>query len=338
MKTVRFAVVGCGNIGSRHLAVLDAEENARIAGFCDADPARRARYSELYVDTPVFESLDDLLRGCDADVINICTPHHLHAEQALRVIAAGKHVLVEKPMALRVEDADRMIAAARDAGVMLMVMKQNRYNLPVVLTKNALDGNHFGRLLMAQCNVVWNRYDGYYNQSPWLGRKGLEGGALFTQVSHFIDLLGWLCGEIVDAGGHIETKNHQIEIEDCGSAWLRFENGVLGSLFWTTCAYNRNYEGSITLLGERGIAKIGGEYLNRIEHWDVEGAPLADNVEWVDRPNSYGKYQGSSSNHDKVIRDVIRAVNREECGVVSGEEGRRTVRAIEMIYDRCTRG
>ncbi len=320
------------------MAVIEAQEGSRLVALCDIDPAKRSKYSELYNDVLAFESIDDLLSECDADVINICTPHYLHVEQTLTAIAAKRHVLVEKPMALRVEDADRMIQAARDAEVLLMVVKQNRHNLPVMLTKNALDKSHFGRLLMAQCNVVWNRYDGYYSQSPWLGRKALEGGALFTQVSHFIDLLGWLCGDIVDAGGHIETKNHQIETEDCGSAWLRFENGVIGSLFWTTCAYNRNYEGSITLLGERGIVKIGGQYLNRIEHWDVEGAPLSDGIEWVDRPNSYGKYQGSSSNHDKVIREVVRAVNRELCSVVSGEEGRRTVKAIEMIYDKCTRG
>ena len=338
MHAVTFAVVGCGNIGSRHLAVVEAQDGARIVGLCDTDSAKRSKYTDLYDGVPGFASIEELLEGCDADVISICTPHFLHAEQTLKAVAAKRHVLVEKPMALRVEDADRMIRAAREAGVLLMVVKQNRHNVPVALTKKALDAGHFGRLLMVQCNVVWNRYDGYYNQSPWLGRTDLEGGALFTQVSHFIDLLGWLCGDIVDAGGRVETKNHHIEIEDCGSAWLQFNNGVLGSLFWTTCAYNRNYEGSITLLGERGIVKIGGQYLNRIEHWDVQGAPLPDGVEWADRPNSYGKYQGSSSNHDKVIHDVIRAVNREQCSVVSGEDGRRTVQAIEMIYHKCARG
>lgn len=338
MNLVKFAVVGCGNIGSRHLAVIEAQEGARVVGICDTDPTKREKYGPLYDNVTTYASIDDLLRESEADVVNICTPHNLHAEQALKVIAAGKHVLVEKPMALSVVDTDRMIEAARAAGVLLMVVKQNRYNLPVVLTKSALEAGHFGRLLMAQCNVVWNRYDGYYRQSPWLGRRKDEGGALFTQVSHFIDLLTWMCGDVVDAGGLIETKAHSIEIEDCGSAWLRFESGTIGSLFWTTCAYNKNFEGSITLLGERGIVKMGGQYLNRIEHWDVEGSPLPEGVEWVDRPNAYGKYQGSSSNHDKVIRDVIRAVNREECGVVSGEDGRRTVKAIEMIYENCVRG
>jgi len=337
MKPVSFAVVGCGNIGSRHLAVLEAQPHATLAGLCDVDPARCEKYSALYDETPAFGSLDELLAGSDAQVINICTPHYLHAEHALKVIAAGRHVLVEKPMALASADAERMIDAARAAGVLLMVVKQNRYNVPVTFTRAALEAGRFGRILMAQCNVAWNRYDGYYAQSPWLGRTAYEGGALYTQVSHFLDLLIWTCGDIVDAGGRIETKNHTIEIEDCGAAWVRYGGGALGSLFWTTCAYNRNFEGSITLVGERGLVKIGGQYLNRIEHWDVEGFPLPEGIEWVDRPNAYGKYQGSSSNHDKVIADVIRRVNREDVRVVQGEEGLKTVRAIERIYERCER-
>lgn len=338
MNQVRFAVVGCGNIGSRHLAILDAQPGATLAGYCDTDPARREKYASLYENIPVFASIDELLDRCDASVINVCTPHYLHAEHALKAIDAGRNVLVEKPMALRSQDAARMINAAAQAGVLLMVVKQNRYNVPVALTREALDAGRFGRILMAQCNVVWNRYAGYYTQSPWLGRREFEGGALYTQVSHFLDLLIWICGDVIDADCRIDTKNHAIEIEDCGTASLRFASGTMGSLFWTTCAYNHNFEGSITLVGERGIVKIGGQYLNRIEHWDVEGFPLREGTEWVDRPNSYGNYQGSSSNHDKVIQDVIRRVNREDVRVVSGEEGIRTVQAIELIYAKCGSG
>jgi UDP-N-acetyl-2-amino-2-deoxyglucuronate dehydrogenase len=335
-KPVRFAVVGCGNIGTRHLAVLDAEERAEVVAFCDTDPTKLEKLADLYEGVAGYRSLDQMLEACDADVVTVCTPHYLHAEHALKVIATGRHVLVEKPMALTVDEADRMISAAGNARVLLMVVKQNRHNLPVAFTREALDSGRLGRILMVQCNVAWNRYEGYYRQSPWLGRTEYEGGALFTQVSHFMDLMIWMCGDVVDAGGQIETKNHQIDIEDCGTAWLRFANGAMGSLLWTTCAYNRNFEGSITLFGERGVVKIGGAYLNRIEHWDVEGFPLPEGIEWVDKPNSYGKYQGSSSNHDKVMRDVIRRVNREDFRVVSGEDGRRTVRAIQLIYGRCT--
>jgi predicted dehydrogenase len=317
------------------MAILSAQPGATLAGFCDADPGKREKFASLYEGTPVYATIEEMLELCDATVINVCTPHYLHARHSLAAIAAGRNVLVEKPMALRSQDASMMISAAAKANVLLMVVKQNRHNVPVVLTREAVEAGRFGRILMAQCNVAWNRYAGYYSQSPWLGRREFEGGALYTQVSHFLDLLIWICGDVIDAGCRIETKNHAIEIEDCGTAWLQFASGTMGSLFWTTCAYNRNFEGSITLIGERGIVKIGGQYLNRIEHWDVEGFPLREGTEWVDRPNAYGKYQGSSSNHDKVIQDVIRRVNREDVRVVSGEDGIRTVQAIELIYGKC---
>lgn len=335
MSRLPFAVVGCGNIGSRHLAILDAHAGASIGAFCDTDPAKLERLRRTYHAAPAFGSIDDLLKGCDAPVVSVCTPHFLHAEHAVRAIEAGRHVLVEKPMAIRSADAERMIGAASAAGVLLMVVKQNRYNVPVTFTRAALVEGRMGRILMAQCNVVWNRNDTYYRQSPWLGRRTFEGGALYTQVSHFLDLLICLCGDVVDAGGRIETKNHEIEVEDCGTAWLRFASGAMGSLLWTTCAYDRNHEGSITLIAERGIVKIGGQYLNRIEHWNVDNFPLPGDIDWVDRPNVYANYQGSSSNHDKVIDDVVRRVNHEDVETVSGEEGLRTVKAIELIYERC---
>jgi predicted dehydrogenase len=335
---VRFAVVGCGNVGSRHLAVIQAQDGAEVTGLCDVDPTKREKFAALYDGVEPYDSIDDLLQHCEADVVCVCTPHYLHGQHAVQATRAGRHVLVEKPMALRAKECDEMIEAAGRAGTLLMVVKQNRYNLPVALTREAIDRGRLGRILMAQCNVIWNRWDGYYQQSPWLGRKALEGGALFTQVSHFVDLLIWLVGEIVDAGGRIETKNHRIEIEDCGTAWLRFAGGAMGSLLWTTCAYHENVEGSLTLVGERGVVRIGGRYLNKIEHWDVEGFPLPAGIEWVDRPNTYGTYQGSSSNHDKVIRDVVRRVKHEDFRIVSGEEARKTVQAIELIYARCSAG
>ena len=337
MDNTRFAVVGIGNIGSRHLAAIESLDGACIAGICDIDPTKRERYSQLYREIPCYDSLEGLLSHCDADVVNVCTPHYLHARHALQIIASGRHVLVEKPMALKTRDADEMIEAAEHAQLLLMVVKQNRYNLPVTLVREAIEQGRLGRILMAQCNVVWNRSNEYYLNSPWLGRKEFEGGALYTQVSHFIDLLILMCGAVEDAGGRIETKGHAIEIEDCGAAWLRFDTGTLGSLFWTTCAPGKNFEGSILLVAEHGIVKIGGQYLNRIEHWDVDGHPLPSGIEWVDQPNVYSKYQGSSSNHDKVFRDVVLRLKQQDFRVVSGQEGRRTVKAIELVYDRCQR-
>lgn len=332
-KVLRFAVVGLGNIGSRHLAVLDAQTEAMIAGICDINRDLCLKYSKLYENVPYFESYNELLGKVEADVINICTPHGLHSPMAISAAQCGRHVLVEKPMALTAMECEKMIQAADIHKVRLMVVKQNRYNVPIGLAKEALDSARLGEIFMVQCNVLWNRHDGYYRDSTWRGKKALEGGALYTQASHFLDLMIWWFGDVVSAKTELATKNHAIEIEDCGMSQLLFSSGVMGTLTWTTCVYNKNYEGSITIIGEKGIVKIGGQYLNKIEHWDVQSYPLPDDVQFIDKPNAYGKYQGTSSNHDKVMCDVLNDLLRNRHSVVAGDEGIRTIRAIEMIYE-----
>ncbi len=336
-EKIKFAIVGCGSIGSRHIAVVDAEERAEIVALCDIDEARVKKISEEYGNIPYFTSYDHMLSHCDADVINICTPHGLHAEMAIRAAYSKKNILVEKPMALNVEDCHSMIEAANANKVKLMVVKQNRYNIPIALTKEALDSLFLGRVFMVQCNILWNRHQGYYNDSNWRGSLALEGGALHTQVSHFIDLLIWWFGDVTDAKTDVATKNHNIEIEDCGQTILRFKSGTLGTIVWTTCVYNKNYEGSITIIGENGTIKIGGQYLNKIEFWDVKSYPLPESIEFTDKPNTYGKYQGTSSNHDKVVHDVVAELLNERHNVVEGDEGMKTIEAIEMIYKNASR-
>jgi UDP-N-acetyl-2-amino-2-deoxyglucuronate dehydrogenase len=328
---VTFAVVGCGNIGSRHLAVIAAESRARLVAVCEIDDARRRKQASLY-DVPAYADYSEMLGSVTPDVVSICTPHGLHAAMAIEAAAAGRHVLVEKPMALTTRDSQDMITAAERHGVRLMVVKQNRFNVPIALTQRALRDGRLGRVFMVHVNVLWNRMDSYYAESAWRGRRNLEGGALYTQVSHFIDLLIWWFGGVEEANCVLATRNHPIEIEDCGTAQLRFASGVLGSLVWTTCVYNQNYEGSITIVGEHGTIKIGGQYLNKIEHWDVRAYPLPDDLAFVDRPNNYGQYQGTSSNHDQVVANVVRRLLNERSQVVEGDEGLKTIEAIELIY------
>ncbi|MFN6341956.1 MAG: Gfo/Idh/MocA family protein [Bacteroidota bacterium] len=337
MRKIRFAIVGCGSIGSRHIAVTDAENNAEIVALCDIDEAKVASLSALYGNIPYFTDYDKMLTQCDADVINICTPHGLHAEMAIKAAEAGKNILVEKPMALNVADCHRMIEAAQRNHVKLMVVKQNRYNIPIALTKKALESGALGKIFMVQCHVLWNRHQGYYNESNWRGSLALEGGALHTQVSHFIDLMIWWFGDVTHAKTDIATFNHAIEIEDCGQTLLTFKSGTLGTIVWTTCVYNKNYEGSITIIGENGTIKIGGQYLNKIEFWDVKSFPLPEDIEFTDKPNAYGKYQGTSSNHDKVVHDVVAELLNERHNVVEGDEGMKTIEAIELIYNSATR-
>ena len=333
MKKLKFAVIGLGNIGKRHVAVIDAEPMAELVSICDIDKIKCNDITELYGDIPSFTDYKKMLSQTKADIVNIASPHGLHAEMSIEALRAGKHVLVEKPMALNHKDCEKMIEVSKKTGKKLFVVKQNRFNTPIKLTKQALDDNRLGKIFMVQCNVMWNRHQDYYKKSEWRGIKELEGGALHTQVSHFLDLMIWWFGDIIEAKTLIDTLNHDIEIEDVGVSTLKFQSGVLGSLFWTTNVYNKNYEGSITIIGKKGTIKIGGKYLNKIEYWDVQSYPLPTDIDFEDKPNNYGKYQGTSSNHDKLLHEIISYFTIGRKGIVEGEEGKKTIDAIEKIYN-----
>lgn len=331
-EKVKFAVVGCGSIGARHIAVIDADPRATLVAVCDNDPVKLEKQASLY-NVPGYENFSDLLKT-DAEVINICTPHEWHCPMSIEAARAKKHILVEKPMALSAKCGNRMIDEAKKQGVELMVVKQNRFNKPIALLKEAVDTGKLGKIFMVQCNVIWNRGEDYYLGSEWRGRKHSEGGALFTQVSHFLDILIWWFGDVRASQSTVQTKLHSIETDDCGSATINFDSGVIGSLNWTTCAYNKNYEGSITIIAENGTVKIGGPYLNKVEFWDVKDNPLPDNIDFNDQPNNYGKYQGSSSNHHHVVNAVIdQVLKKQDAQVVHGPEGLKSIEAIETIYN-----
>lgn len=332
MEKIKFAIVGCGHIGNRHIKVIQEEDEASLIAVCDIDTDKLLDFKGRYTDIKTYTSLEEMLDKEEFDILSICTPHGLHAEMSILAAKKKRHILVEKPMALSSDKGHTMIKAAEDNGVKLYVVKQNRFNTPIYLTRKALKEGKLGRVYMVQCNVMWNRNDEYYKQSPWRGKKETEGGALYTQVSHFLDLLIWWFGDLKEAKTIVDTLNHNIEIEDCGVSALRFDSGVIGSLLWTTCVYNSNYEGSITIIAEKGTIKIGGQYLNKIEFWDVNSYPMPTDTEFEDKPNSYGTYQGSSSNHDKVVNELVHQIIQGRKGIVEGEEGLRSIKAIEEIY------
>ena len=328
---IKFAVVGIGNIGSRHLAVIDAEPRAKLVDICDIKKDMCDKFSELY-NVPAYTDYIEMLQKTSADVINICTPHALHAPMAIEAADAGKNILVEKPMALTLEDTIRMNEAAMKNNVRLMVVWQNRHNVPIKLAKKALEDKALGQIYSVHCAVLWNRPQSYYDRSSWLGRKELEGGALYTQCSHFIDLLIYMFGDIQRVNSIGETKSHSIEVEDCGVAMMKFKSGVMGTLSYTNCVYNKNYEGSITIIGEKGTIKIGGSYLNTIDFWDIQSYPLPHDINYNDRPNNYTKYKGTSSNHDKVITEVVADFLDAKKRVAGWEDGHKVIEAIRMIY------
>jgi predicted dehydrogenase len=239
----------------------------------------------------------------EIDVVSICTPNGLHAHHTRLALAAQKHVICEKPMAINSKDCTRMIDAAQRAHKQLFIVKQNRFNPPVMALKKVVDEGRLGRIFNVQLNCFWNRGREYYRDSDWKGRIAMDGGTLFTQFSHFIDLIYWLAGEVVRVHAFRGNFLHQgiIEFEDTGAVALEFESGALGTINYTVNSYKKNMEGSITVFGEKGTVKVGGQYLNVLEYQSIDGYEITDLPE--SRPaNEYGFHQGSMSNHTRSIR------------------------------------
>jgi UDP-N-acetyl-2-amino-2-deoxyglucuronate dehydrogenase len=331
MNPLRFAVIGIGNIGKKHVESISGITAAKLVAVCDIDPDKndvsiKAKNIKFYTD---YKQLIDL-QGID--IVCIATPHGLHAQMAIDCMRAGKHVIVEKPMALNSTDCDLMNEVSNQTNKKLFVVKQNRFNLPIIATSEAIEKKKLGQIYLIQCNVFWNRGEEYYSESDWRGINNLEGGALYTQVSHFIDLFILWFGDINEANTIIDTLHHKIEIEDTGVSSIRFKSGILGTLAWTNNVYNKNFEGSITIIGEKGTIKIGGKYLNEIEYWDVKSYPKPINGDLIEKVNDYGTYQGSSSNHNKMFIEIIGNFIESRKGVVEGNEGKQTIIATELIY------
>jgi predicted dehydrogenase len=325
----RFAIIGCGHIGQRH--AVQAASHGILEAVCDVAPDKAKALAGKY-GAKAYESPADLLAATQPDIVSICTPNGLHAPHAIMALEAGCHVLCEKPMSISTASGLQMAAAADKAGKKLFVVKQNRYNPPVEAVKSLLDEGKLGRVHSFQLNCFWNRPVSYYTGS-WHGTRELDGGILFTQFSHFIDLLYWLLGDVTKVQGLRANFEHgdAIAFEDTGMALLQLQNGVMGSLHYTVNSYQRNMEGSITIFGDRGTVKIGGQYLNQLTHFSVEGETLP-RLPAGNAPNQYGFYEGSMSNHDKVYDHLIKALTDPSFRFVEASEALKTVEIIEKIY------
>ncbi len=331
-KALKIGLVGLGNIGKRHLLLLRQLSEFQLVALCDNGQVENSVIGEV----PFFSDYADFLSHCkkiNADIIVIATPHFEHAQQSIEALKMGFHVLVEKPMALTSEDALLMNEMAAQANRKLWVVKQNRFNAPVAKVNELITSGILGKIYHLQCQVIWNRHAPYYLDSNWRGDLKKEGGALFTHASHFIDLMTWWAGNVVDAKGLVKRFKQPIETEDMGSAVMEFESGAMGNITWTTLSNNRNQEGSITIIAEKGTIKIGGLYLNQFDFWDVEGmdCPSLDDLV-QDLPNDYGQYQGSSSNHHYVYHSISQELLHGQGWAVDGKEGLKSIVAIEKIY------
>lgn len=331
-EKLSIALVGCGRIAERHAGHISSK--ATLTAVCDVVPEKADALGAKY-GAAVYYSLEDLLAGPEKpEVVAICTPNGLHAKQAIQALRAGCHVLVEKPMAIRAVDCGEMIKVAEQMNRRLFVIKQNRFNPPVAAVKKALDEGRFGAIYSVQLSCFWNRGADYYTGSDWKGSKALDGGTLFTQFSHFIDLLYWCFGDVKSVESYLKNFAHEgiIEFEDSGVAILEFYSGAIGTVNYSVNSTGQNMEGSLTIIGERGTVKIGGQYLNTLEYQCIEDYTL-EVPEGGNEANQYGSYTGSMSNHGQVYDNLIDVLQRGGGITTNFFEGLKTVEIIERIYD-----
>jgi UDP-N-acetyl-2-amino-2-deoxyglucuronate dehydrogenase len=334
---LKFALVGCGRIAHRHAELLSSGQvsGAALAAVCDVIPERARTFGEKYR-VPSFTDFHEMARTVAADVFSVLTPSGYHAAHAIALASYGKHVVVEKPMALTLDDADEMIRACDRHGIKLFVVKQNRFNVPVVKLREAVTGGRFGKLVMGTVRVRWCRKQDYYDQDPWRGTWALDGGVLANQASHHVDLLEWMMGPVESVFARATTALVDIEAEDTAVVTLQFRNGALGVIEATTATRPADLEGSLSVLGERGSVEIGGFAVNELKTWRfAESQPGDDRVikEFsVNPPNVYG------FGHQAYYEHVVRCIEQNLPGLVDGLEGRKSLELISAIYESIETG
>ena len=336
MSVIRFGIVGCGRIVSKHLEAISEIESAQLVAVCDIDEKKAKSVGEKY-GVPYYNSYDDMISKNEIDVVTVLTPSGLHAEHVIDIVKKfKKNIICEKPMALKLSDADEMIRICDENGVKLFVVKQNRYNLPVQKLKEVLDAGRFGKLVMGTVRVRWARHQEYYDSADWRGTWQFDGGALTNQASHHIDLLEWMMGQPVEVSAMTSTRLVDIETEDTGVVLIKFESGALGVVEATTAARPTNIEGSISILGEGGTVEIGGMAVNELKIWkfteeDPEDKDIVRDFS-ENPPNVYG------FGHKRYIENVIDSLNTGKKALVDGLEGRKSLELINAIYESAETG
>lgn len=332
-KKIRFAVVGCGHIGKRHAEMVVRDPGAELVALCDIRPKE-----ELGIEAyPVafFSDMTSLLQsGLDIDVINICVPNGLHAELAIQAIESGHHVVIEKPMALQVQDAERVLQTSLKYQKEVFCVMQNRYSPPSVWIKQMIDSGRLGKIYLVQLNCFWNRDERYYKPGGWHGDACLDGGTLFTQFSHFIDIMYWLFGDIQHIQARFADFNHQqlTDFEDSGLVTFEFVNGGMGCLNYSTAVWNKNMESSMLIVAENGSVKIGGQYMNEVVYCHIKDYEMPE-LAPTNPGNDYGPYKGSAQNHNFVIRNVVEVLQHTGAqNTTTALEGLKIVDIIRRIY------
>ena len=327
-RKIRIGVVGCGRIAGKHLeAIKKHGDDLELAAVCDIEQeALDSAQAEWEV--PGYLQLESMLENEQLDAVSICTPSGLHPDQTVTVARAGVHVISEKPMATRWGDGVRMVKACDEAGVRLFVVKQNRRNTTLQLLKRAVDEKRFGKIHMVHLNVFWCRPQDYYDQGGWRGTWELDGGAFMNQASHYVDLLDWLIGPVADVQCMAST-HRDIEVEDTGVMNVRWRNGALGSMAVTMCAYPNNFEGSITILGEKGTVRVGGVAVNEIQEWCFEDEKDYDSNITAANYETTSVYGFGHPLYYKNVVDVLRGEAEPE---TDGREGLKSLELLIAAY------
>lgn len=329
---IKFAIVGCGHIGKRHASMIVNNKECDLVALSDIS-GKEELGIEQYA-ASFFPTLDELLeKGPSFDVLCIATPNGLHEEQALQGIRAGCHVVIEKPMALNKAGCENIIYEALHHHKQVFCVMQNRYSPPSVWLKDILRKKLLGNIFLVQINCYWNRDERYYKVGNWHGTKDLDGGTLFTQFSHFIDIMFWLFGDIQNLNGRFRSFNHEgyTEFEDSGFVNFDFVKGGMGCLNYSTSVWNENLESSITIIGENGTVKIGGQYMNKVEICNIKDYIMPE-LPPGNPPNDYGAYKGSAANHHFIYENVVDVLKGRSPITTNALEGLKVVEIIEKIY------
>jgi predicted dehydrogenase len=329
---LKFALLGCGRIAKRHSELLGHKqiENAELVAVCDVVEEKAKKIGEQF-SVPYFTNMHEMLKNIDVDVVTVLTESGYHAKHVLEIAKYKKHIVVEKPMALTLDDADAMIEACDEAGTKLFVVKQNRFNVPVVKTREALEEGRFGKLVMGTVRVRWCRPQAYYDQDSWRGTWALDGGVLTNQASHHVDLLEWMMGDVESVHAMSTTALADIEAEDTAIVNIRFRNGALGIIEATTAVRPKDLEGSLSVLGENGTVEIGGFAVNQMKVWNFADKQAGDDEVMdeysVNPPNVYG------FGHQAYYEHVVDSIINNKKHLVDGLVGRKSLELINAIYE-----
>jgi UDP-N-acetyl-2-amino-2-deoxyglucuronate dehydrogenase len=328
-RKIRVGVVGCGRISANHFKAIEAhKQDLQLVAICDSDHKALEAAQNQYQVTG-FTSLQEMLQKSDIDLVVLCTPSGLHPSQTILAARAGRHVMTEKPMATRWSDGLAMVRACDEAGVQLLVVKQNRRNATLQLVKRAMETGRFGRIYMATINVFWSRPQSYYDSSDWRGTWEFDGGALMNQASHYVDLVDWLIGPVESVQAYVGTLARNIQVEDTATVGVRWRSGALGSINVTMLAYPRNLEGSITILGETGTVRVGGVAVNEIQRWEFAKPEPED--EQVKSAN-YETTSVYGFGHPLYYENVVKVLRGEAEPETDGREGLRSLELLIASY------